>query len=38
MEKTWMQVGALNYDNPLPQKQYVDTSFADKVETGQQKK
>lgn len=28
MERMWMQVGALEYDTPLPQDQYVDTRFA----------
>jgi NitT/TauT family transport system substrate-binding protein len=31
MEKTWMNIGALNYSDPTPQKQYVDSSFADHV-------
>ncbi|GAA5131622.1 ABC transporter substrate-binding protein [Pseudonocardia adelaidensis] len=31
MERMWMQVGALEYDTPIPQQQYVDTTFADHV-------
>jgi NitT/TauT family transport system substrate-binding protein len=36
MERTWMEVGALNYSNPLPSESYVDASFADNVPVGQQ--
>jgi hypothetical protein len=27
----WMQVGALEYDTPIPPQQYVDSTFADHV-------
>ena len=31
MERIWMQVGALEYDTPIPPQQYVDGTFADHV-------
>ncbi|MDQ0823658.1 NitT/TauT family transport system substrate-binding protein [Arthrobacter sp. V4I6] len=31
MESVWMQAGALEYDQPLPQDTYIDTSFAENV-------
>lgn len=31
MEKTWMELGALDYSTPIPQDKYVDASFADKA-------
>ncbi|WP_019818969.1 ABC transporter substrate-binding protein [Saccharomonospora saliphila] len=31
MEQSWMEIGALQYDEPIPQEEYVDTSFADNV-------
>jgi NitT/TauT family transport system substrate-binding protein len=31
MERMWMQVGALEYDTPIPPQQYVDSTFADHV-------
>jgi NitT/TauT family transport system substrate-binding protein len=31
MEKTWMEVGALNYSEPIAPNRYVDTSFAGNV-------
>lgn len=33
MEKTWIHLGALNYSNPTPPTNYVDSSFASKVKT-----
>ncbi|WP_051473147.1 ABC transporter substrate-binding protein [Saccharomonospora piscinae] len=29
MEQTWMETGSLDYDEPLPQEQYLDGSFAE---------
>jgi NitT/TauT family transport system substrate-binding protein len=31
MERIWMQVGALDYDTPLPQADYIDATFATNV-------
>jgi NitT/TauT family transport system substrate-binding protein len=33
MEQTWIHLGALSYSDPTPQKNYVDSSFADNVKT-----
>ncbi len=35
MEQTWMELGALEYDQPLPQEEYVNTTFSDNVDAGQ---
>ena len=34
MEHSWMQMGALNYSDQTPQKNYVDAAFAQHVSTG----
>lgn len=33
MERIWMEVGAIEYDSPIPQENYVDGSFAEAVDT-----
>lgn len=35
MERTWMETGALTYDQPISPKEYVDTGYAEKVPDAQ---
>ncbi len=35
MERTWMELGALEYDQPIPQEEYVNPTFSDNVGEGQ---